>query len=165
MSGIEVCETLCQQDSPVNQRSFKMKAIKVLIVEDEALIAMATADMLHNAGYHVTAMVGTGKEALKSVMKDPPDLILMDIRLDGDLDGIETAGLIQKQFNIPVIYISANLDEPTLDRIKNTWFAGCLNKPVHPEDLAGLMSQSLETDKDQTENHPDRYINLSGYFI
>ncbi|HEQ72049.1 MAG TPA: response regulator, partial [Spirochaetia bacterium] len=87
---------------------------RVLVVEDEGLVALELKEALSKMGYGVSNVVSSGNEALDSVVADCPDLILMDIRLDGPLDGIETARRIKEICNIPVIYLTADINDSTL---------------------------------------------------
>ena len=76
-----------------------MSKARILIIEDEAIIAMEIERSLQNLGYEVTSVVNTGDDTITKAEEDKPDLILMDIRIQGDKDGIETAGIIFKFFN------------------------------------------------------------------
>ena len=80
---------------------------KVMIVEDEVIIASDLKVQLEGLGYEVTIAVTTGEEAIKFAESDPPDLVLMDIILSGKMDGIDTADVIRSQYNIPVVFITA----------------------------------------------------------
>jgi two-component system, response regulator PdtaR len=84
-----------------------MKTAKILIVEDEAIIAMEIESQLQSLGYNVTSIVDTGVKAIEKAEADKPDLILMDIRIKGEMDGIQTAAIIREQFDIPVIFSTA----------------------------------------------------------
>ena len=88
-----------------------MEKTKILIVEDEVIIAMEVESQLQGLGYEVTSIVNTGENAIKKAAEDKPDLILMDIRIKGELDGIDTAEVIRNKFGIPVIFSTAYLDQ------------------------------------------------------
>lgn len=102
---------------------------KILIVEDSFIVALHLKTTLETEGYQVMATCTSGEEALEIISKDRPLLVLMDIMIKGDMDGIETAAIIQKEFSIPVIYISALSDKATIKRAKLTQPYGFLIKP------------------------------------
>ncbi|MEA1934410.1 MAG: response regulator [Thermodesulfobacteriota bacterium] len=82
-----------------------MTETRILVVEDEGIIAKDIQKSLQNLGYHVSSIASSGEEAIKKAEDDRPDLVLMDIVLKNEMDGIETAGQLRFRFNIPVIYI------------------------------------------------------------
>ena len=92
---------------------------KILVVEDERITAEDIKSGLENAGYKVPALVSTGEDAIDKAGKLRPDLVLMDIKLKGKMDGIEAAGQIKLRYNIPVIYLTAYSDEYTVKRASN----------------------------------------------
>ncbi len=108
---------------------------KVLIVEDERIIAEDIKSSLISYKYDVTGVVTNGLTALESIRNNQPDLVLMDIKLEGDLDGIETAHLISDKYNLPIVYLTANADDPTLERAKDTKPYGYIVKPYEDNDL------------------------------
>jgi two-component system sensor kinase FixL len=114
-----------------------MQSVEVLVVEDEAIVAADLAAQLRRLKYKVPAVVSTGEEALALVSKMSPGLVLMDIKLAGEVDGIEAARRIQTELATPVIYLSAHSDEATLARAKTTSPYGYLIKPF---DLAELRT-------------------------
>jgi CheY-like chemotaxis protein len=111
-----------------------MTQVKLLIVEDDWLVAEDTKNKLNDLGYAVTAMVSSGEEAIEKVEKYAPDLVLMDIVLKGEMDGIEAAEKIHTRFDIPVLYLTAYADEQLLERAKITEPFGYIIKPL--EDAA-----------------------------
>lgn len=131
-----------------------MAKAKILVVEDESIIAMDIAMSLESLGYEVTATVPSGEQAIEKVAEDKPDLIFMDIVIKGEMDGIETAGRIHSQFNIPVVYLTAYADEKTLERAKITGPFGYITKPFEDTDLRvaveiGLYKAKLEAEREQ----------------
>jgi two-component system, response regulator PdtaR len=108
---------------------------KVLIVEDDKLIAHIEQWRLSKLGYDICGSAGTGIEALKCVAKMLPDIILVDIGLEGEMDGIETARQIKKDFNIPVIFVSAHVDGATIERARAIHPEGFIQKPFNDDDL------------------------------
>ncbi len=87
-----------------------MEQSRILIVEDEAIIAKEMENQLQDLGYEVTSIVDTGEKAIERAEEDKPDLILMDIRIKGEMDGIEAAEEIRNRFGIPDIFSTAYLD-------------------------------------------------------
>lgn len=120
-----------------------MIAARVMIVEDEAITAMATGAMIKRLGHVVSAAVGTGQDALDAFRRQRPDLVLMDIRLDGDLDGIETAKLMRRDSNVPVVFVSAFVDDATRDRAAEAGSFDFMAKPLDEYDLKDLLTRLL----------------------
>lgn len=110
-----------------------MVKLKVMIVEDELITAEAIAVLLKKLNYDPTTIVTSGEEALSKIKKLDLDLILMDIILAGDLDGIETAKIINRDYNIPIIFITAYGDKKTLNRAKLSEPYGYIVKPITNE--------------------------------
>ncbi len=102
---------------------------KILIVEYEIIVAIDLQQRLENMGYDVVGIAGNGNEAIKKTGETNPDLILMDIMLKGELDGIKTAQNIQDIHNIPFIYLSGSHDKTVLERAKTTKPQGYITKP------------------------------------
>src|ERR1035438_8220155 len=96
------------------------RPVSILIVEDEKIVAMDISGSLKSVGYEVSGIVASGKEAIDLVNQNPPDLILMDIKIKGDIDGIQTAEIIQGHHDIPIVYLTAFADENTLSRARIT---------------------------------------------
>lgn len=109
------------------------KKPKIFIVEDDLITAEDLRLLLEKAGYTVVGTVDTGKKALTMLKKLPADLVFMDIRLKGEMDGIETAQTIEAQFSIPVIYLSAYADKEILTRAKATHPLAYITKPFSPD--------------------------------
>lgn len=109
----------------------------ILIVEDEGIQAMNTKLTLLRMGFEVLPIAMSGNSAVELAQKHKPDLILMDIRLRGRMDGIEAASIIKKSSPVPVIFVSAYADEQTMQRAHQTAPAAFLEKPVE-EKLLGL---------------------------
>lgn len=133
-------------------QSISKMSKKVLIVEDEFLVSFLMEHYLSAAReWEVVASVDNGKEAIEIAHSVKPDLILMDIRIDGDMDGIETVKKIQQTDNIPVIYTSGNTDQQTAERAGMTNPLGFLVKPVNKEDLLRLLA--LVNKQGEAPNH------------
>ncbi len=120
-----------------------MDKAKILIVEDESIVALNIKNRLEELGYAVVAMLNSGEAALQVVANNRPDLVLMDIKLKGTVDGIEAAALIRSRFQIPVVYLTAYSDEETVDRAKFTEPYGYILKPFEARDLCTTIEVSL----------------------
>ncbi len=116
---------------------------KVMIVEDNYVVSRDIQEMLHELGYGVSSMTDTGTEAVQLAGKSHPDIILMDIKLKGNMDGIEASKLIHEYYNIPVIYITGYADDYTLQRAKTTEPSGYILKPIKKEDLHTTIEMAL----------------------
>lgn len=112
-----------------------MSKIKVLVVEDSALIAEDIAGKLEKHHFEVMEIVDKGEDALEFLKKNKPDLVLLDIRLAGALDGISTGYMIQSNYALPIIYLSDLADVATVNRAKQTRPANYLTKPFNEADL------------------------------
>ena len=104
---------------------------RILIVEDEGIIASHIASRLLKSGYAVAGIAESSEEALAKISGLNPDLILMDISIKGAMDGVETAAKVRERHDIPVIFLTAHADRQTIDRAKATGPFGFLTKPVH----------------------------------
>lgn len=124
-----------------------MSRAKVMVVEDEKIVALEIADRLRTIGYDVPDLASSGEEALPKVEEGCPDLVLMDIRLKGAMDGIETAEQIRNRFGIPVVYLTAYADEDTLQRAKITEPYGYLLKPFEERELRTTIEMALYKSK------------------
>ncbi|MEW6593225.1 MAG: response regulator [Candidatus Hadarchaeota archaeon] len=120
-----------------------MAAEKIMIVEDEILIAMEIQRKLNNLGYTVTDVVSSGEEAVQTAGTAQPDLVLMDIKLAGEMDGVEAATRIHDRYDIPIVYLTAHTDEKTLQRAKLAQPFGYLVKPFSEVELRTTIEVSL----------------------
>lgn len=116
----------------------------VLIVEDEALVALYTAELLEDAGHVVVGMAATGASALATALQDPPVLALVDVRLPGGMDGIEVATELRRRFGTQIIFVSGTLDSATLERANPLQPYACLQKPVRPNELLAVVAGALK---------------------
>lgn len=117
---------------------------KVLVVEDELIIAADISLVLKEAGFKVTAIAKTRDEALASVDRELPDVVLMDIQLAGGADGIETANAIRTRGDVPVVFLTANTDARTVDRALETTPYGYVAKPYNRATLLATLSLALK---------------------
>jgi len=120
--------------------------VKILVVEDESSVAKDIQNRLKTNGYDVTAIACSGEEAINKAAETYPDLVLMDIRIKGDMDGVEAARQIQTRFNVPIVYFSADADDNTLERTKLTP-SGYLLKPFKERELYTAIEIALAKDK------------------
>ena len=116
---------------------------KILIVEDEGIVAKDIQNILKTLGYTVVGISSSSEDAIKKTDEMRPDLVLMDIVLDGNADGIETAKQIRNRFNIPIIYLTAFADEKTLQRAKITEPYGYILKPFQERELQITIEMGL----------------------
>ncbi|MDF5731197.1 MAG: response regulator [Rhizonema sp. PD38] len=124
-----------------------MKNTKILVVEDEGIVAKDLQNRLKKVGYIVPAIASTGVEAIHQAAEILPDLVLMDIKLKGDIDGIEAAWEIHNRWSIPIIYLTAYADDSTLERAKKTQPFGYLLKPFKERELYTTIEIALNKDK------------------
>jgi len=108
---------------------------RILVAEDESIIAMDLKGILLRMGYDVTSIVNNALEAIQKTEEEKPDIILMDILLTGSLDGIEAAKIISFKHNVPIIYLSALNDEQTIKRAHFTPGSMFIQKPYREHDL------------------------------
>ena len=118
-------------------------ADKILIVEDEHITAEDLAEILKGLRYQVTAVVSSGAEAIGEAEQNPPDLVLMDIRIKGEMDGAETARILRERFDIPVVYLTAHADRDTLEHAKQSRPLGYIVKPFHESELHASVEIAL----------------------
>ena len=117
---------------------------KILIVEDEMIIGANISLQLSKLGYEVTGIVSRGEEAISHVKHSRPDIVLMDIQLKGELDGIETVNQMHRESNIPIIYLTANTDEENFQRAKATNPYAFISKPFKKLDLQHAIDLTMD---------------------
>lgn len=148
---------------------------KILVVEDEAIVAEAIAESLTKQSYNVVGIVTNGEEAIEKAAQTQPDLVLMDIVLEGDMDGIAAAEKIRNSFHIPTVFLTAYADEETLKRAKLTDPFGYIIKPfqqkdlyvtieiaLHRHELETKMRQALET-AEQKAARQTKYVSIAAH--
>lgn len=131
-----------------------MEHPRIMVVEDEGIVALQIKTALEQRGYVVTDFYATGEEALAQMKQDRPDLILMDMKLSGKLDGIETASRIGTHHEIPVLFLTAHSDSKTVERARETAPYGFLLKPFDAQELIimieiSLHKHAIDREKDQ----------------
>ncbi len=139
-----------------------MASSKVLIVEDNRIVAEDLQTSLEKLGFDVTGIVSDGSEALGSVKEKMPDLVLMDIVLRGEMDGIATAEQIKTRFNVPVVYLTAHSEEAVFERAKSTDPFGYVVKPFTERELDIAVQMALYKHKlgKQLKTSKDTFHNI-----
>lgn len=140
----------------------KAKA-NILIVEDELLIAKNTARKLHGFGYNVVKIVSTGQAAIDFVSLEQPDLVLMDITIKGEIDGIEAASQIKAISDVPIIFLTAYANDETLDRAAETGCYGYLIKPYKEQELHASVKMTLSKHLEQSTIQQALQSSISEY--
>lgn len=127
-----------------------MGNVKILIVEDEVIVARDIEDMVKAQGYDALAIAYSGEAAIKKAEELKPDLVLMDILLKGEMDGIEAAEQIYNRFHIPIVYLTAYAEDKTIERAKLTEPFGYLLKPFEERELHTAIEIALYKHKLET---------------
>ncbi len=120
-----------------------MKKARILVVEDEELVGLAIRTYLESVSYEVPAVISSGEKAVREVRAMEPDLVLMDIHLAGEMDGIQAAGIIKETFHVPVIYLTSYSDSDTLEKAKLTEPFGYVLKPFDERALEASIEMAL----------------------
>ena len=120
-----------------------MGQVRIMVIEDEPIIAEDIIACLEDRGYEVSDQFYSGEKALPAIEKDPPDLILLDIMIEGDLDGIQVGKIIRRKFNIPFIFLTSYSDKATIERAKEADPAAYLVKPFDEQDLQPAIEIAL----------------------
>ena len=116
---------------------------KILIVEDEAIVALDLVHRLRSLGYIVSGSTATGEQAIQSAEDVRPDLVLMDIRLGGDMNGIEAAAYLRDRFDLPIIFVTAYSDNDVLKQALMVGASRFLLKPFEDEELRDAVESIL----------------------
>lgn len=117
-----------------------MKDTKLLIVDDEAVFTLLLKRIFRKLGYHVCEPVATGEAAIQAALQEKPDVVLMDIRLVGPMDGVAAATRILESHQVPIIFMTGYADEATENRARALKPAALLTKPVTPEDILPVLN-------------------------
>ena len=117
--------------------------IRVLLVEDESLISEMLSDMLEKLGHTVCGTLASGEKALGEVLKEKPDLVIMDIKLKGAMTGIEAAQTIKQARDIPIIYVTGYSDDGVVEQARETGAEGYLVKPISKDELRKCIDKAL----------------------
>lgn len=146
----------------------KMGKIKILVVEDENILALGLKKKLEKLGYTVTGIAASGSETIKKVADNLPDLILMDIVIKGDMDGIETAKKLNETQSIPIIYLTAYADDEILKRAATTVPYGYILKPYKEKELKANIEMAMyrrKIEEEEPVDFEDLYKELHGFIV
>lgn len=132
----------------------------VFIVEDDMLLSLVEERLLMKLGYSVTGKAVSGEEAVPKIKKAKPDVILMDISLSGEMDGIDTMTKVRNFSSVPVIYLSGNSDQLNLERAKKTRYVDYLVKPITEHDLVDPLKKAMSSGV--SGRIPNRSVNHAG---
>src|SRR5580704_5055238 len=158
-------------------RGRQVTGTSIIVVEDERIVALHLKQQLSKLGYNVAAVVASSNEALHKISEVRPDLVLMDIHIEGDIDGIETTMRIPAEYRIPVIYLSAYSEEATLERARSSKPYGFLVKPFSERELhvsiemaleRSRLDSALQSSEEQAQRERDtaqRYLDLAGVMV
>lgn len=134
-----------------------MTGKQVLIVEDDMLLSLVEERLVEKLGHEVIHKTDSGEEAVKKTEELQPDLIIMDIILKGDLDGIQAMQEIRKNSDVPVVYLSGNSDRFNYERAKKTGFVEYLVKPITLKDLKKPMQKAFgEPESEGTDSYKEK---------
>ncbi|MCK9580042.1 MAG: response regulator [Methanoregula sp.] len=136
-----------------------MNAVTILVVEDEAIVRKDIVNTLEAMHYSPLYTAGSGDEAIASAREHAPDVVLMDINIPGTMDGLEAAGIISRDMEIPVIFATAYADDAILEKAKNTNPYGYVIKPFSGRDIKAAIEVALSrkaAEKKRTETATSR---------
>ncbi len=141
----------------------RVRSTRVLVVEDERIVAFHLCQRLSKLGYSVVGVLSSGRQTLDRIDELQPDVVLMDVHIDGDLDGIETASRLRDCTGVPVIYLTAHAEESTLDRARATKPYGFLLKPFSERELHATIQMGLErrAEEQALRDDGDRFRDFS----
>lgn len=120
-----------------------MRPARILVVEDEGIVALQVRTTLERHGFTVTDTCASGDEALASLAVHPPDLVLMDLKLQGSRDGIATAEAVRARSHLPIVFLTAHSEDATVERARATGPYGYLLKPFNPQELCIAVEVAL----------------------
>src|SRR5579863_2444138 len=131
---------------------------RIIIVEDERVTAEDLSDILTDLGYSVTAAVSSGVDAIAQAEANPPDIVLMDIHIQGEMDGTQVALVLRERFNIPVIYLTAHADSETVGRAKDAGALGYITKPFQEAALQASIEIALHRHRDELKARDEHQL-------
>ena len=142
--------------------SFVPAHYSILIVEDEPIVAKDLQFILRDMGFNAHAIANSADSALRKAAEHCPDLVLMDVRIKGKLDGIQTAELLRSRFGVPVVYLTAHADEATIERAAATEPYGYLVKPIKTDELRSAIEIAVHRQKmDRGLKDRDRWLSTA----
>lgn len=119
---------------------------RILIVEDELIIALSMRKIIENLGFEVIDEVSEAHDAISTAHREKPDLIFMDIKIEGEMDGIDTTREIQKFSDVPIIFLTGNSDSKTQKKVQSVKSAGFLVKPITQPELKKTLEEIFQKD-------------------
>lgn len=134
--------------------SLSLQNTRVLVVEDERIVALDLRYILENFGFEVCSVVSTGEESIHAATQAHPDVVLMDIKLRGDMSGIEAARKIHEYLDIPVIYLTAFSDESTVRNALTYGDFAYIRKPFEEKEIAATVHKALQKSPKQKSTQP-----------
>lgn len=143
-----------------------MEKVNILVVEDENILALGLQKKLENLGYVVTGIADSGEETFNKIHEKVPDLILMDIVIKGNIDGIETAAKLKKTYSIPLIYLTAYADDEILARAAKTEPYGYILKPYKEKELKANIEMAIyrkKSENEETFDYEDLYKEITTF--
>ena len=138
----------------ISEKINYMPQTKILIVEDEPAIAHDIAAILTSNGYYVCGIAHSSTKALDSLVNKSPDIVLLDISIKGDKDGIDIAHIIKKKYDIPFVFLTSYADRDTIERVKETSPYGYIVKPFKERDLAPAIEVALLRKSSESKTFP-----------
>jgi CheY-like chemotaxis protein len=121
------------------------RPVKILIVEDETIVAMEIQDLLESAGWTIAGVASSGEDAVRKARDNPPDVILMDITLRGKMTGIEAAELILDARIVPVLFLTAAADQTGIRRVQERTACGFVSKPFEEQAFLGEVRKLVRS--------------------
>ncbi len=120
--------------------------IKILIAEDEAISALSMQRALTRSGYDICALLSTGEEAVAAITRQEPDLVILDVLLNGRLNGLEAAMEIRSRSNVPIVFVTGYEEGKLIDQIKSVSSSTYMIKPITPNELESAISHALQNE-------------------
>jgi two-component system, response regulator PdtaR len=114
---------------------------KIIVVEDDYILALVEVKFIERMGFEIVACVTNGPDAIDAVKEHSPDIIVMDVKIEGAMDGVETMLEIQKFSDIPVVYLTGNSESSVMERAKSTNVKGFFVKPVNYPELEMVLKK------------------------
>lgn len=133
-------------------------SFQVVIVEDESLVAQDISQILRDEGYIIQAIASDGETAIKKIVEHAPDLVLLDVQIKGEIDGIDVAQFTQSFYDVPIVYLTAFSDTETLKRAQSTNPLGYVVKPFRREQLLGSIAIALSTHAAQKQDDDETHL-------
>ena len=139
-----------------------MEGLKVLLVEDDKLLSQIYQMFLQSLGHNIVGVCNNGEAAISICKKSTPDLVLMDIHIEGEINGVQTTEIIYKKFDIPVVFMTSDTKQSTLDSVLHTVFYGYIIKPID-KSVLGIqieLAYGKYTSEHELRYNKERYNSL-----